>query len=591
MSQDTPENIKALFAETESSVSAGYGRRTPVIGISTNQKEQTSRVANAYVRSVVNAGGIPLLIPECSDLSYLSEVIERIDGLLLTGGGDISPELLGEEPLPEVGDVNTGRDCEEIALVRMAMQRQMPLLGICRGHQVINVACGGANYQDIAKQHPVEALKHSQEEPRDVATHMVNVKPGTLLARIIGAGEVATNTFHHQGVSEVAPGFICSAETPDGVNEAIEKPFYPVLGVQWHPEAMAATGDEKMLPLFRWLVEESAVYSRAREFHRGELTLDSHCDTPMFFHENINIGVRDDRLKVDIPKLFDGKIDAECMVAYLPQRGRSDEELIAATEKCGSILAELKRQIGENSGRVVQVRNEKELRAAKAAGKKGIFFGIENGYAIGKDLSALKRYKDEGVIYVTLCHNGDNDICDSAKGDREHKGVSEFGREVIGEMNRLGMMVDLSHASDESFYDALRLSSAPIIASHSSCREICGHRRNLTDEQIKDLAGCGGVIQICIYQDFLADDGSATVKTVADHIDRVVELVGVDYVGIGSDLDGGGGVPGCNAANEMINITCELIRRGYGDGDLKKIWGGNFLRVMRKVNEIGDSLK
>ncbi|MEG1998818.1 MAG: membrane dipeptidase, partial [Bacteroidales bacterium] len=462
----------------------------------------------------------------------------------------------------------------------MAMQRQMPLLGICRGHQIINVACGGDNYQDIAKQHQGAVLKHSQDEPRNVASHLVSVKKGTLLANIIGECDLPTNSFHHQGVSVVAPGFIGSAETSDGVNEAIEKPSYPVMGVQWHPEAMASVGDERMLSLFRWLVEGSAVYRRAREFHRRELTLDSHCDTPMFFPERVNIGVRDLRLKVDIPKLIDGRIDAECMVAYLPQRGRSDAELAAATEKCNSILEELRCQIALNSSRVIQVRNEKEILAAKRAGKKGIFFGIENGYAIGRDISALKHYRDEGIIYMTLCHNGDNDICDSAKGEREHGGLSEFGRYVVKEMNEIGMMVDISHASDESFYDALKLSTAPIIASHSSCRALCGHRRNLTDEQIKALADCGGVVQICIYEDFLSDDGLATVKTVADHINHVVELVGVDYVGIGSDLDGGGGVPGCNAVNELINITCELIRRGYGDGDLKKIWGGNFLRVM-----------
>ena len=152
-------------------------------------------------------------------------------------------------------------------------------------------------------------------------------------------------------------------------------------------------------------------------------------------------------------------------------------------------------------------------------------------------------------------------------------------------MNRLGIMIDVSHASDATFADVLNESRMPFIASHSSCRALCRHKRNLTDAQIKALAEKGGVVQICIYDDFLADDGNADVRTIADHIDHVVETAGVDYVGIGSDLDGGGGVPGCNAANELINITCELIRRGYTDGDLKKIWGGNFLRVMEQVQQ------
>ena len=197
-------------------------------------------------------------------------------------------------------------------------------------------------------------------------------------------------------------------------------------------------------------------------------------------------------------------------------------------------------------------------------------------------------YKERGIIYLTLCHNGDNDICDSAKGCAEHNGLSEYGRKVVKELNRLGIMVDMSHAGDKSFYDALELSKAPIIASHSSCRAICNHPRNLTDEQIVALAKKGGVMQICIYDHFLSNDGIASVKTIADHIDHVVNLVGVDYVGIGTDFDGGGGVPGCNGTNEIINLTCELIRRGYGDGDLKKIWGENFLRVLDEVKKIAD---
>lgn len=583
MTEKIPSGISGIFAEAEQATRQSFRRRTPVIGITANQKEDTSRVANHYVKSVINAGGIPLVIPQCGDLSLLSETIERIDALLLTGGGDISPELLGQEPHPSIDSVDEGRDREEIALVRMAMQRQMPILGICRGHQVLNVACGGTNYRDIPSEHPVPVLEHSQKAPRNTPTHTVKITRGSLLWRILGVEEAAVNSFHHQGVSVVAPGFVQTAVADDGVNEAMELPSRSVLGVQWHPEPMAAEEDGKMLALFSWLTEEAAIYSRAREFHRRELSLDSHCDTPMLFNQKIDIGVRDERCKVDIPKLRDGKIDAECMVAYIPQRGRDEEGTAAAVALCSSIIDELASQIERNRDKVVQVRNRAEAASAKASGKKAIFFGIENGYGIGHDITLLEKYRDKGIIYMTLCHNGDNDICDSAKGNAEHGGLSSFGREVVREMNRLGIMIDISHASDATFADVYKESRVPFIASHSSCRALCSHKRNLTDEQIKALAEKGGVVQICIYDDFLSDDGNADVRRIADHIDHVVEIAGVDYVGVGSDLDGGGGVPGCNAANELINITCELIRRGYTDGDLKKIWGGNFLRVMEQV--------
>lgn len=583
MPEKTPGEIIRICEEAGEATLESYRRRTPVIGITANQKEETSRVANHYVKSVINAGGIPLVIPQCADLSLLSETLEHIDALLLTGGGDISPRLLGQETIPQIDCVDEGRDREEIALVHMAMQRQMPILGICRGHQVLNVACGGTNYRDIPSEHPGPVLEHSQKAARNTPTHTVKITKGSLLWKILGTEEAAVNSFHHQGVAEAAPGFVQTAVAEDGVNEALEFPFHPVLGVQWHPEPMAAEGDPAMLAIFRWLADEAAIYSRAREFHRRELTLDSHCDTPMLFSSKIDIGVRDDRCKVDIPKMRDGKIDAECMVAYIPQRGRGKEETEAAVNLCAAITDELAAQIERNADKVVQVRNRAEAEAAKASGKKGIFIGIENGYGIGRDITLLEKYRDRGIIYMTLCHNGDNDICDSAKGNDEHGGLSGFGREVVREMNRLGIMVDVSHASDATFADVMKESRFPFIASHSSCRALCGHRRNLTDTQIKALAQKGGVVQICIYDDFLADDGKADVRTVADHIDHVVEIAGVDYVGIGSDLDGGGGVPGCNAANELINITCELIRRGYCDGDLKKIWGGNFLRVMEQV--------
>ena len=559
----------------------------PVIGISANRAEGTSRVADAYINSVVKAGCVPLIIPGFADLELLSQICDLCDGILLTGGGDISPDLLGEVALPEVGTPNEERDRQEMALCYIAMQRQIPLLGICRGMQVINVACGGKNYQDIAKQHFSTPITHSQSEARNVATHRVEIVENSLLKSIFECDSLMTNSFHHQAVKEAAPGFIVNARSEDGVIEGIEKPFYPVLGVQWHPEPMAAEGLDRQLLVFWWLSNEAQIYRKAKAFHKWALSLDSHCDTPMFFNEGVNIADHDLRVQTNIPKMIEGGLDASCMVAYIKQEERSDEGLNCAIDKCKGIIDKLLHQI-EEAYHAIQVRNRNELLYAKDLGKKGIFVGIENGYGIGKDISLLKYYKEKGIIYLTLCHNGDNDICDSAKGNGEHNGVSDFGREIIAELNRLGIMVDLSHANEKSFYDALELSKAPIIASHSSCRAICNHPRNLTDDQIVALAKKGGVMQICIYDHFLNDDGIASVKTIADHIDHVVKLVGMNHVGIGTDFDGGGGVPGCNAANEVINLTCELIRRGYSDFDLKKIWGENFLRVLDVVEKIAE---
>ena len=274
-----------------------------------------------------------------------------------------------------------------------------------------------------------------------------------------------------------------------------------------------------------------------------------------------------------------GLIENKLRLPLVPTR-------ITTFEKMRAILNELKRQISVHQDRVGQAFSRKDLIELKQAGKKAIFLGIENGYAIGKDISNLSRFRDMGVVYMTLCHNGNNDICDSASGEPEHNGLSDFGKSVVREMNRIGMMVDLSHASEKSFYDALEVSSAPIIASHSSCRAICDHRRNLTDEQIVALARHGGVVQICLYLNFLTSKENTDVKCIVEHINHVVKLVGVDYVGIGSDFDGGGGIPGCDAANELINITKELIRQGYSENDLAKIWGGNFLRVMDQVQRV-----
>jgi microsomal dipeptidase-like Zn-dependent dipeptidase len=187
---------------------------------------------------------------------------------------------------------------------------------------------------------------------------------------------------------------------------------------------------------------------------------------------------------------------------------------------------------------------------------------------------------------MTLCHNGDNDICDSARGSQTHNGVSAFGRQVISEMNRLGMMVDLSHAAEKSFYDALEMSSTPIVCSHSSCRALCDHPRNLTDDQMRALAAKGGVMQVTLYNGFLVKDGKACIEDAMRHVQHAIDVMGIDHVGLGTDFDGDGGICGLANSSELINFTRRLLASGFSDADIQKIWGGNFLRVMQQVQSI-----
>ena len=231
--------------------------------------------------------------------------------------------------------------------------------------------------------------------------------------------------------------------------------------------------------------------------------------------------------------------------------------------------------------------NPRDLWPVKCAGKRIIMKGIENGYALGNDIANVERFRKMGVVYTTLCHNGDNDVCDSARGAGEHNGLSDFGRRVVLEMNRVGMMVDLSHASEKSFYDALEISRQPVVCSHSSCKALCNHPRNLTDEQLRALAAKGGVVQVTMYKGFLVEEGEATIIDFIRHLEHAVSVAGIDHVGIGSDFDGDGCVTGCADASQLRNITCELLRRGYSPSDIEKLWGANWLRVMTQVQRCG----
>jgi membrane dipeptidase len=326
--------------------------------------------------------------------------------------------------------------------------------------------------------------------------------------------------------------------------------------------------------------------------------------------------------------MTEGGLHAEFFAVFTGQGPRNDSTYNKVHQKALEIFKAIHANIEKNSTIAGIAETPDDAYRLMKEGKIAAFIGVENGYPIGKDISRVKQYYDQGARYITLAHTKNNDICDSSTDPdgAENNGLSTFGTEVVKEMNKLGMMIDISHISDKSFFDVLKVTNAPVLASHSSCRALCGSPRNLSDDMLLALKENGGVIQICIlgnylktpdpnpeldaklkdlrtkYGDYNALSDSvkkvvrkeykaiqktyekpATVKDVVDHIDHVVQVIGIDYVGIGTDFDGGGGVDGCRTASDMKNITIELLRRGYSKKDITKIWGGNIMRVLQKV--------
>ena len=557
----------------------------PVIGITANYTDGNATLRDRYYMQIVAAGGTPIIIPPVTDKDVIINTLEHIDGLLLTGGGDYNPLWSGEQPDPRLHGINATRDLPELLITRLACNRQIPMLGICRGIQTLAMALDGKVRQDIAD--TPNLIKHSQDADHSEPTHAVSIAKDSTLYRIYGAEQIFVNSFHHQAVGDAGNRFRVTATATDGVVECIESSEYkPIMGVQWHPEWLQSEG----LKLFTWLVQQANNLHVAKKLHERVLTLDTHCDTPMFFPQGIHFDHRDDRILVDLHKMTEGRQDAVIMAAYLPQPkiGETFSSKVAfdvnsPVEYTNLIFNKIEEIVKANSQYISIARTPADLYEDKRKGRNSIMLAIENALALNHDIANVKHFAQRGVAYITLCHNGDNDVCDSARGCNTHNGVSQFGEKVIHEMNDYGIMVDLSHAAEKSFYDALDISRTPIVCSHSNCRALCDHPRNLTDEQLRALAQRGGVAHTTLYHGFLRTQGEATIIGAISHLEHAIDVMGIDHVGIGTDFDGDGGVRGIANSSELINITLQLLRRKYSERDIEKIWGGNWLRVMTLV--------
>ncbi len=387
---------------------------------------------------------------------------------------------------------------------------------------------------------------------------------------------------------------------------------------------------------------EEELKQRALEIHDRVLTLDTHADTPIRMIEpGFDLSERHDPYetgsKVDYPRMKEGGLDAVFFAAFVAQDIRDDNGNERAKNLVLEMIDAVIASTQDNSEAVGLALNPDDAYELERANKRAIYIGIENGYPIGDDISNVEEFFNKGVRYITLVHSSNNDLADSATDAKgpEHQGISKFGEQVVKEMNRLGIMVDVSHGSDDVFYDAIKVSKAPIIASHSNARSVTDHKRNMTDEMLKLMAQNGGVVQLTMLSNYLRDEPdnperkaaitslranakspsemtpsersemreafnkinekfptpSATIGDVVDHIDHIVKVAGIDHVGIGCDFDGGGGIDDVFDASEVMNITIELVRRGYSEIEIEKIWGKNLMRVFREVQAVAESMQ
>ncbi|MCG1035487.1 dipeptidase [Polaribacter sargassicola] len=403
--------------------------------------------------------------------------------------------------------------------------------------------------------------------------------------------------------------------------------------------------------------QEEDFLSKAKSIHKRVMTLDTHVDINVSnFTDSINYTQKLTN-QVNLPNMEEGGLDVAYFIVYTGQGELNEEGYAKAYENAMSkfnAIHKLTEEIAPE--RIGLATTSAEAREIYASGKKVAMIGVENGYPIGKDISRVKQFYDLGARYMSLSHNGHSQLCDSNTGEKDsiwlHNGVSDLGKEVIKEMNKWGIMIDVSHPSKKSMQDMIALSKAPIIASHSSARALCDHSRNLDDEQLGWLKENGGVVQTVAFSSYVNTEKDAkykeelikVIETLAeeqgltltprreirklkgkerekaidiymklsaeakskmgdtevspvdvadfvDHIDYLVEKIGIDHVGISSDFDGGGGVEGWNDASETLNVTVELVKRGYTEAQIEQLWNGNLLRVLDEVAEVAKEIQ
>lgn len=398
------------------------------------------------------------------------------------------------------------------------------------------------------------------------------------------------------------------------------KTFFTVLFILSILSIPYLSGEEKIDPQLR---------EKAKKIHDEAIVIDTHCDTPMLMLDrNLDIGKRSNESQVDLVRMKEGGLDAIFFAVFVS----NDLDEKHPSKKALEMIDEIHQQIEKNNSLAEMAYSPNDIREIHKKGKRAILIGMENGGPLEGSLRLLRDYYRLGVRYITLTHNGNNDICDTSNpGKPRWNGLSPFGKQVVEEMNRLGMLIDVSHISDKSFWDVLEISKAPVFASHACTRSLCDVHRNLTDDMIRALAAKGGVIQLTFCSFFVDEEymrlaaeeekkiepqkkkleekykdnqdaywnalialwkdvapPAPKIEKLIDHVDHVVKLVGVDHVGFGSDYDGTGSVPqGLDDVSGFPLITYHLLKRGYSEEDIKKILGGNFLRLFEKVQTRG----
>lgn len=375
------------------------------------------------------------------------------------------------------------------------------------------------------------------------------------------------------------------------------------------------------------------ISAAARDLHSRSIVIDTHADTTQrLLFDRFDLGVRHADGSIDIPRMREGGLGAIFLAVWVPGTVTGAEAVQRALRQIDAIH----RQVKLHSKDLAVAKSADDIRRARAAGQIAVLMAIEGGHMMNHDLGVLREYASLGVSYMTLTHTRTTDWADSSTDKQAHNGLSDFGKKAIGEMNRLGMIVDVSHVSDKAFADVLETSEAPVLASHSSCRAICDTPRNLSDRMIEALARAGGVVQINFHMGFLSAEFRAAEKAdpaiekrieveakkrcgenvacvllesdrmiralvaegklprvewtkIIDHVDHAVKVAGADHVGLGSDFDGAEMPYGMEDASQLPRITEALLQKGYSESDIRKILGGNVLRLMQDVGAAAKS--